>query len=167
MTKWFLLVALLLPACGDGEDETPTPSRFLRPGTLMSGAAGGSERVFASDGSSIQFFVSGRMAMLLPKGVYLGSAFPAEVTFAVVRNGATLTGKAVFERVMADKRKNFVGETVVNNGAATLTGAFVTVTGSTFARITSFSYDITGGTARDTLYLQSDRLDQDKLAPLP
>ena len=171
MKRIFAIAIFLFAACGNDGGATKTTSvRLLLPGALLSGPAGGGERVGFSDGSSIKFTVSGRMTLVLPKGVYTNAAFPAEVTFAVLSSsGSKLTGKAAFDRVSLDSSKVFTGQTTLaSGGAATLTGSFKAATDTTFADIQSFSYTLpaTGDTTH-TVVLESERLEQARLTPQP
>jgi hypothetical protein len=161
-----LAAAVLLAACGGESGEEKPPVRLLRPGVLLTGPAGGSERVGFTDGSSVNFVVTGRMAVTLPKGVFLDAAFPATVTFSVLSsNGETLAGKSTFERVQMNATRHFTGEMTSPQGSATFTGAFLSVSGATHARVDSYSFAFSDG-AR-SVYLQSDLLSESTLSPQP
>jgi hypothetical protein len=140
---WGMLFLALAACGGDDDDASKTSRRIVKPGSLLSGPVGGSERFTFQDDSRVNFIVSGHMAFRTPSGVFLGTAFPAEVTFSVRSvTGATITGSVDFPRLVISEGGAFQGDVSTGTTSASVVGMFQAVTGTAVLDIQAFSYSL-------------------------
>ncbi len=115
---------LLSSSCGDTEKDAD-PVRIGKPGTILEGPAGGRDSYVFPDGSSISLVVSGTMNITIPKGIFRGTAFPADVTYAVRSvNGGVIKGSVSFPRLVINNEGRFDGNFSNGVTVAVITGLF-------------------------------------------
>ncbi len=137
-----LLAGVLLSAACDGGDEIEMPARIGKPGAIFEGQAAGRDRYLFPEGDSVNFVVSGTMQLTVPKGIFKGTAFPADVSYSVrASNGQQITGTASFPRLLINNDGLFQGDVSTETTVASIIGAYN-------SDATSASIDVQGFSAR-------------------
>jgi hypothetical protein len=167
----YLLVALFIIGCDDEtEQRRQRPQQIVNPGTIFRGLLTGSERVRFTDNSTLTFAVSGEMTLQTPQGVYLGTAFPAGVTFSVrTVYGETLTGAVSFPRLAIGNQAGFSGFVSAGTVVSSIAGVFQPITDVTAVDVQAFSYalPITEGIRSRTLFMQAPQMSVTTFEPAP
>ena len=138
---FFFAVVLFSASCG-GDDEKEAPVRIGKPGTIFEGPVGGRDRYVFVEGDSVSVIVSGTMRVEIPKGIFKGTAFPADVSYSVRASGGGLIQGAVsFPRLFIDNNGLFQGDVSSETAVASILGVYSSDT-------TSASIDVQGFSAR-------------------